>query len=43
MITSQGDEEDYEKKIRTIFKDLVYHTIKNKPKNIVSDFLLNLT
>ena len=43
MITSQGDEEDYEKKIRTIFKDLVYHTIKNKPKNVVSNFLLCLT
>ena len=42
MLTSQGEEEDYEKKIRKIFKDLVYHTIKNKPKNIVSNFLLYL-
>ena len=42
MLTSQGDEEEYEKRVRTIFKDLVFHTIKNKPKNIVSNFLLYL-
>ena len=31
---SERDDE-YEANVRKIFKDLVYHTIKNKPKNIV--------
>ena len=39
MLTSQEEEnDDYEQKVREIFKDLVYHTIKNKPKNIVRIF-----
>ena len=39
MLTSQEEEnDDYEQKVREIFKDLVYHTIKNKPKNIVRNF-----
>ena len=41
MITSQEEEsDDYEEKIREIFKDLVFHTIKNKPKKIVRFFYL---
>ena len=39
MITRKGEEDDYETKVRKILKDVVYHTIKNKPKNIVSHFL----
>ncbi len=42
MLTSQEEEsDDYEEKIREIFKDLVFHTIKNKPKKIVRNFLFN--
>ena len=27
------EEDEYEAKIRNILEDLIYHTIKNKPKN----------
>ena len=40
MLTSQEESDDYEEKIREIFKDLVFHTIKNKPKKIVRFFYL---
>ena len=39
MLTSQEESDDYEEKIREIFKDLVFHTIKNKPKKIVRFFI----
>ena len=41
MLTSQEEEDEYEVNIRQILKDLVFHTIKNKPKNVVSYFYNN--
>ena len=38
MLSGQEEDDEYEQKIKEIFKDLVYHTIKNKPKNIVRHF-----
>ena len=34
------EEDEYELNVREILKDLVFHTIKNKPKNVVRKFLL---
>ena len=36
MSEQEGDE--YEANVRKILKDLVFHTIKNRPKNIVRNF-----
>ncbi len=34
---SENEQEDeYDKEVREILEDLIYHTIKNSPKNIVS-------
>ena len=38
MLTSQAEDEEYEANIRQILKDLVFHTMKNKPENVVSYF-----
>ena len=35
---SDREDDEYEANVRKILKDLVYHTIKNKPKNIVRKF-----
>ena len=35
MSTNEEDDE-YETKVRKILEDLIFHTIKNEPKNIVS-------
>ncbi len=35
MSTNEEDDE-YEAKVRKILEDLIFHTIKNEPKNIVS-------
>ena len=35
MSTNEEDDE-YEAKVRNILEDLIFHTIKNEPKNIVS-------
>ena len=35
MSTNEEDDE-YEAKVRAILEDLIFHTIKNEPKNIVS-------
>ena len=40
MSVSQEEEDEYELNVREILKDLVFHTIKNKPKNDVRKFLL---
>ena len=38
MLSNQEEDDEYETNVKNIFKDLVYHTIKNKPKNIVRKF-----
>ena len=35
MLTGQEEEDEYEANVKEIFKDLVYRTIKNRPKNVV--------
>ena len=40
MSVSREEEDEYELNVREILKDLVFHTIKNKPKNVVRKFLL---
>ena len=34
-------DDDFESKLREILEDLVFHTIKNSPKNIVRIFIIN--
>ena len=34
MSTNEGEDE-YEANVRKILEDLIFHTIKNEPKNIV--------
>ena len=34
---SSEEESEYDAKIREILEDLIFHTIKNRPKNIVSN------
>ena len=34
-MTTTEESDDYEANIQKILKDLVFHTLKNKPKNIV--------
>ena len=35
-MSTNEEEDEYETKVREILEDLVFHTIKNEPKNIVS-------
>ena len=35
-MSSNEEEDAYDKELREILEDLIYHTIKNEPKNIVS-------
>ena len=37
-IMSEQEDDEYEANVRKILKDLVFHTIKNRPKNIVRNF-----
>ena len=32
-MSANEEEDEYDTKIRNILEDLIYHTIKNKPKN----------
>ena len=34
-------DDEYEMKLREILEDLVFHTIKNSPRNIVRIFITN--
>ena len=35
-MSTNEEEDEYEAKVREILEDLIFHTIKNEPKNIVS-------
>ena len=35
-MSTNEEEDEYETEVREILEDLVFHTIKNEPKNIVS-------
>ena len=37
-MSTNEEEDEYEKNIREILEELVFRTIKNQPKNIVSIF-----
>ena len=39
MLEGQEEKDEYEENVKAIFKDLVYHTIKNQPKNIVRNLI----
>jgi hypothetical protein len=41
-MSTNEEEDEYEKNIREILEELVFRTIKNQPKNIVSIFKLIL-
>ena len=35
-MSANEEEDEYEANVRKILEDLVYHTAKNEPKNVVS-------
>ena len=37
LYMSNNENDEYEENVKQIVEDLIYHTIKNQPKNIVSN------